>query len=250
MSVKAALLPWAPWIAVAATAALVGGGLGVSGLVSHERKTVVEIGALTTARTTPGYICPGGDAVSELDRGARVVALARNDDASWVSVRDPRSTSTIVWLPVTLITVDADQAAVGDLPLGDPCPTVSLPPLEIADAPVEPDAPAAGPAPAGDTAKPTISSASATPTVFYNADPTQLQVLAADNVGVTGVSASFSGAYTGSRGLTFSAGAWRLSFSITDDDYYGDITVTFRAVDAAGNQSAASSVVIDHQYFG
>lgn len=250
MSVKAAVLPWVPWIALAAAAALVGGGLGVSGLVSHERQTVVEIGALSTARTTPGYTCPGGDAVAELDRGARVIALARNDDATWVSVRDPRSTSSIVWLPATLITVDADQATVDDLPLGDPCPTVSLPPLDVADAPVEPDSPVTGTAPAGDTAKPTISSASANPTIFYNADPTQLQVLAADNVGVTAVTASFSGAYTGSRSLTLSGGAWKLSFSIPDDDYYGDITVTFRAVDAAGNQSAPSSVVIDHQYFG
>lgn len=254
MSVKAALLPWTPWIAVVAAAGIVGGGVGISGLLGHETQTVVEIGALTTARTTAGYSCPGGAPVAELDRGARVLALGRNDDASWVSVRDPRSTASIVWVPAAMIVVDADQGAIEELPLGDPCPAISLPPLEVVDAPVEPDAPAPGPAPApapaGDTSVPTLSSPSASPTVFYNAGATQLQVSASDNVGVTSVTATFSGAYSGSRSLVYSGGAWKLSFSIAEDDFYGDITVTFRAADAAGNQSATTSVAIDHQYFG
>ena len=248
MSVKAALAPWLPWIAIGAAAALVGGGLGVSGVVSHERQTVVEIGALTTARTTPGYTCPGGGATAQLDRGARVLALARNDDASWVSVRDPRSTASIVWVPVSRIEVDDDQGAVGDLPLGDPCPAVSLPPLDVVDAPVVPEAPAPGPAPAApapvaDTTKPTLSGAAATPAHVGCGVSTILSVNAADNVGVAGGSVTITGPNAQTKPLTLSGGVWQWTYTPTNG-IYQNITATFTAVDAAGNVSAPAAITV------
>ncbi len=245
MSVKAALAPWVPWIVVAAVVGVAGGGLGLSGLISHETQTVVEIGALSTARTTPGYTCPGGSAVAELDRGARVLALARNDDSSWVSVRDPRSTATTVWLPLSQIEVDDDQGAVADLPLGDPCPTVSLPPLDVVEAPVAPVAPAppAAPAPAADTAKPTLSGAAATPAHVGCGVSTVLSVNAADNVGVSGGSVAITGPDAQTKPLTKSGATWQWTYT-PSNGIYQNITATFTAVDAAGNASAPVAITV------
>lgn len=247
MSAKTALLPWLPWFAVAAAAGLIGGGLGVSGLVGHESQTVVEIGTLTTALTTPGFTCPGGAAVADLDRGARVLALARNDDASWVSVRDPRSTSSVVWVPLAMIVVDSDQGAVSDLPLGDPCPTISLPPLDVVDAPVAdaPPPPAGAPpaAPAPDTSKPTLSAAAATPAHLGCGASTVLSVSAADNVGVSGGTVTITGPDAQTKTLTGSGASWSVGYTPTNG-IYQNITATFTVVDAAGNASAPAAITV------
>lgn len=251
-----------PWIAGAAGALLVGGAVGASGIVGHESTTVVEIGAVSIARSTPAFSCPGGAEVSSLDRGARVLAQSRNDDASWVSVRDPRAVSSSVWVPAALVTVDDGEGAIADLPLGAPCPTVSLPPLPVEEAPPAPaPVPAkpgpAKPGPTKDATAPTISAATASPSpicTYDNSPPyawvSTVSIAAADNVGVTGASISWSGVQSGGPvAMTGSGGSWSYSYNPPSAADGGTVTFSIQVRDAAGNLSsvATATVTLDDQ---
>ena len=249
-------MPWVPWIAGIVIAGLIGGGIGLSGLAGHETQNVVEFGAIGVSKTTPAYSCPGGAPITTLNRGERVLALARNDEASWVSVRDPRSLGTTVWVPVGLVVVDAGEGAVADLPLGDPCPTVSLPP---GDAPAPPPAPAPGPgpgpapapdpAPVADTAAPVISAGTFSPNPVYGTQANQgacptsttVTITATDNVGVASVTGATTAGPAGAQISQFShsGSTWVFKYQI---DYEGAATgaiIGFSAKDAAGNQAIA-----------
>ena len=232
--------PWVLWGAFVVVAALAGGAVGASGLVGRDTQTVVDIGPVALARTTPGYLCPSGPAIGELTRGERVLALSRNDDSSWISVRDPRNLSSTLWVPAGLVVVDADQGPVTDLPLGAPCPTVSLPPLPVEEAPPAPDpgpAPKPKPVPVADTIPPALSgAASASPHVCYNAyEPktTVVSVNATDNVGVTSVTATVNGSPLAQA--SHSGNNWGFTFGPYGTT--GDRIVVFTAKDAAGNSA-------------
>ena len=242
-------MPWVPWIAGVVIAGLVGGGVGLSGLAGHETQNVVEFGAIGVSKTTTAYSCPGGVAVTTLNRGERVLALSRNDDASWVSVRDPRSLGTTVWVPVGLVVADAGEVPVSDLPLGDPCPTVSLPP---GDAPAPPPAPgpapgpapAPAPGPAPDTTAPALSGAASTnPFVCTNTGHDPQTVVASvnvtDNVGVASVTAAVGGSPLAQA--SHSGNNWGFTFGPYTTA--GTRTVTFTAKDAAGNTATTTLAI-------
>lgn len=242
--------PWLLWGAFVVVAALAGGVVGASGLVGHDTQTVVSIGPVALARTTPGYACPSGPAIGELARGARVLAVSRNDDASWISVRDPRNLSSTLWVPAGLVVVDADQGPVSELPLGAPCPVVSLPPL-----PVEagaPPAPAPGPAPkpaAPDTVAPTITSASATPDHITCGGNSKFVATATDNKGVTAVNVTLAGPDPLTHGLSKSGSSWEWLYDPVNDSGSSG-TATFTAVDAAGNVSAPVTIKLYYTCVG
>ena len=244
-------MPWVPWIAGVVVAGLVGGGIGLSGLVGHDTQNVVEFGAIGVSKTTPAYSCPGGVAVATLNRGERVLALSRNDDASWVSVRDPRAIGTTVWVPVGLVVVDDGEGAVSDLPLGDPCPTVSLPPGLVEEAPPAP-APGPGPAPAPvptDTTAPVISAGTFSPNPVYGTQANQggcptsttVSITATDDVGIASVTGTTTAGPAGAQitQISHSGSTYVFKYQI---DYEGGSTgaiIGFTATDAAGNQAIA-----------
>jgi hypothetical protein len=241
---------WLPWGAMVVVAGLVGTGLGLSGLVGSPAAGVVPLTVLAVDATTDAYDCPSGAAVSTFSANERALVVARTEDSEWLAVRDSYDYSHTVWLPASVVSVDAGQGDVDAVPVQDcvvPEVVVNTPapvPVETAG-PKTPDKPTPG-----ESVAPTIQKISAVPTVIVNDQQTVVEVQASDNVGVTGVNIVISGAYTGSGTMTKVGNVWQFSFSIADDNYYGNITFTARAVDAAGNQSAPSAVVVDHQYFG
>lgn len=267
MSLKtAAVAPWLPWIVGAVGAVLVGGVVGASGIVGHETTEVVEIGRVSVSTTTPAFACPGGAEITTIDRGARVLALSRSDDSRWLAVRDPRAVDSTVWVPARLVTVDDGDNAIADLPLGAPCPAVSLPPLPVEEvAPPAPGPtptptptkPAPAPAPVADTSKPTISSASASPAsicTYDNSAPyawvSTVSVSTADNVGVTGATISWSGAHaSGAVAMSGGGGSWSYSYNPPTNAASGTVTFSIQTRDAAGNLSAVATttVTLDNQ---
>ena len=239
-----------------AVTGLVGGGIGLSGIAGHATDTVVEFGAIGVSKTTPAFSCPGGAEITSLNRGERVLALGRNDDASWVSVRDPRSLGTTVWVPVGLVVVDDGEGAITDLPLGDPCPTISLPPGDAPVAPpAEPDAPQPGPAPApapapaADTTPPVIAVGAFSPNPVYGTQANQgacptsttVTVTATDNVGVASVTGATTAGPAGAQitQVSHSGSSWVFKYQIDYEGGNSAAIVGFTAKDAAGNQVAA-----------
>jgi hypothetical protein len=253
VSSSTGIAPWLPWIGLVVVAGIIGGGIGVSGLAGHETTTVVEVGAVGLERTVSGHACADGPAVGELIRGERVLALNRNVDSTWVSVRDPRNLYSVLWVPVGELAVDADQGAVSELPLGDPCPTISLPPIpgvEVppATVPVAPGAPAPPPpAPAADTTAPSISAGSFSPQPVYGTDANQpscptestVVVTATDNVAIASVTGSSSFAGSTVTLKSQSGNSYTFGFRANYNGAPTVATVTFTAVDSAGNSASA-----------
>lgn len=244
-----------PWLVGGLLLATAGFGIGLSGLLGAPFAPA-ETPAVSLQHRASALDCPGGAPIVDLGAGSRVLAVARSEDGSYLGVRNPFDTGRTVWLPISTVTPD-DDGAVGSLPIED-CPTVVstivAPTAEPApdDQPSDPQqpAPAPGPKPVADSSAPTLGQAFAAPTVIYNGEATVVHLSATDNVGVTGVSVQLSGAYSGTRSMTKVGSEWQLTFSIPENNYYGMITFTLRAMDAAGNQSAPLSLTVDHQYFG
>ncbi len=243
------LRPWLLGGAIIIAAALGGGAIGASGLVGTPPAEQIELTVLAVDATTDAYDCPGGSPVSTFTANERALVVARTEDSAWLAVRDSYDYARTVWLPVSVVSIDEGQGDIDVVPVQDcmvPQVVVNTPaPVEVPAAPVGPQKPAPA-----ESVAPTIQKMSAVPTVIINSEQTTIEVQASDNIGVTTVNVSITGAYTGSGTMTKVGNVWRFSFSIPDDNYYGYITFTARAVDAAGNQSAPSAVVVDHQYFG
>jgi hypothetical protein len=248
------------WTIGGAVLAIGGLVLGMSGLLPSPFAPQQTAGATVLQSTADVLDCPGGSPVGTLAAGSRVLAVARSDDGAYLEIRSPYDTSSSVWLSSVQLIVDDAQTPVSALPVGacpvsqttEVEPTATPPTQQPTDEPLpQPTAgPSQGPTPPADTVAPSIQAASANPTTFYNDDATLLTVQASDNVGVTSVTVQFSGAYTGSGVLTKSGSVWQLSFSLVSGQNEGAITATFRAVDAAGNQSAPTPIAINHAYFG
>jgi hypothetical protein len=241
---------WLPWLGLIVVGAIVGGVLGVTGVAGHPvlQETSANQGILI-ALSVPGRACPGGPIVAELTPGSRVVALARSADGSSVQVRNPSDTRTDVWIPASKMESDSGQPAFSTLPVGDACPTVEVP-LPVAAPPVvappapgkptRPGQPAPPAPPAADTTKPTEGK----PTAAFGNCHTTISVTASDNVGVTSVSISWSGANTGSGSMTPVGGHWEY---VTNGFHDGSTTFATIAHDAAGNASPANSVTTSLQ---
>jgi hypothetical protein len=243
-----------PWIGLVVLAGLVGGALGVTGALGRPVQHVTLASSMgTLSQQTGGYQCIGGAQLASLVVGTRVVAVARSDDNSWVGVRNPVTLADTLWVGSGALTVDRGLAEISTLPVGGACPVVTVATDSKPGKPKPVAKPTTKPVTnPGDTSKPRILTASAKPTTVYNNGPAVVTVTATDNVGVTGVTATLSGAAHGARALTRVGGYWQLTFSSnsTAGSSYGIITFTLRAHDAAGNLSAPVIVTVERQFFG
>jgi hypothetical protein len=252
------LSPWLPWIGAVVVVGAIGataGALGAFGTPAPAKaSSAIVLGAGIDALD-----CPGGASVAQLQGGERVLALKRSDDSHYVQVRNPYDINQLVWLSAGIVSIDRHQPAIDTLEVaGCPKPTMALDPLPVA--PVVPAAPAPGksghvtpPAPPKETVKPVIVKASANPTTIVNDSATTITVVATDNVGVTAVTATLSGAAGGS--VVFhpvGGGFWQAPFSSssTVPSSYGNILFTIYAHDAAGNLTAPAYVTVNRQYLG
>ena len=242
-----------PWIGGGLVLAIVGGTLGAIGVFGQPTPVSVQAPFSSIERTTDGFDCPGGSPVTTFSANERALVLARTEDSAYLSVRDPYDYRRTVWVPASVVVVDGDQPAIDSLVVsGCYLPIVTVNTQAPAPEPAPAPPPGAAPQPApGDTTAPTIpkAGASAVPNPIYNAETTVLHVSAVDNVGVTGVSVSWSGAHSGSATMNQVGGAWQLPYDPPDGSY-GTITFSFRAYDSAGNMSAPATVNLSYQYFG
>ncbi|TAL42520.1 MAG: hypothetical protein EPN91_08050 [Salinibacterium sp.] len=238
------VLPWLPWLGLLVVAGVAGGALGASGVLGgHDAQSSFAAGSINTGVSALG--CPGGSPVVALEPGQRVLAMQRSDDSEWLAVRDPLDLSRTVWLPTAVVVIDPGQADLNSLPIGG-CPEPTL--IKETHAPAAPK-PTAKPSTPGDTSVPTITSASGSPNPFYNDQTITIKATAVDNVAVTSVHISWSGAVSGSGTMTKVGSEWHYQFSTTAASF-GTVTFTLRAADAAGNKSAPVNVVTSHNYFG
>ncbi len=143
---------------------------------------------------------------------------------------------------VTSPTVDARSCVEGPIVDGV-CPTKEAvddspaPSDDPSDVPLEPGPdPDPVPAPPSDTTPPTVQQLS----VNSNPCPAVVEAVAADNVGVTQVTLSWTGATTGSAAMSLVSGTWRYLYD-SENLPEGWITFTAIARDAAGNASAPVS---------
>ena len=148
--------------------------------------------------------------------------------------------------PVVVESRSADPQSCGEEPgAGGVCPTSeqlddspapSADPSEAPPAPETDPDPDPAPAPPSDTTPPTVQQVS----IDSNPCPAVIQVVAADNVGVTQVTLSWSGVATGSAAMSLVSGTWRYLY---DSENLPEGTMTFTAIarDAAGNASAPVS---------
>lgn len=241
---------WLPWVGLIVVAGLIGGAAGVFGLagrpvVVHEAgQSTGVLGAHSVALE-----CVGGPVVASLPAGERVLAMARSDDSSWLGVRNPVTLTGTIWVPVDDVTVDKGEPAIKTLPIGGLCPvaTVVTDPPVVA-APVTPVTPSKPSKPTPDTTPPTIgkptSSINPPDYVCNNSSgypPAIISVNASDNVGVTGVSISWTGVESGSASM---GGSWSFSYHPSSTSAHGNVTFVLKAKDAAGNTSSSTSITL------
>lgn len=253
---------WLPWIGVVAVAGLIGATIGVTGVVGRPIAQVATIGysALLDDRVDV-LACPGGDAVGTLVQGERVLAIARSDDGAYLAVRDPYDSSATLWLPTRALVVDEGELDVESLP-ADGCdqPVVTVATPEPTPTPTqtqEPEpqpGPAPKPQPARDATAPTLSQAAASPSTitmqgysqYCGTDVSTVSVLAADNVGVASVTATWKNG--GTAALTPSGGTWSFAFSGTSTGAPNPYSIAIVARDAAGNASAPAVTSVTVTY--
>jgi len=225
-------LGWIPWVGAIVALGLVGGVLGVTGVVGHPIDSVtVSTSSILMPPTVQASSCPDGPVVASVERGSRVVALARSANGAQVQVRNPSDVSQLVWIPVGELVSDSGQNPVAGLPVGPSCPTVTVAQAPVVVTPVTPTKPTKP----KDTTKPTIGK----PTATFGNCHTTISVTASDNVGVTSVSISWTGTNTGSGSMSPVGGHWEY---VTNGFHDGNNTFSVTAHDAAGNASPTGSV--------
>jgi hypothetical protein len=107
------------------------GGLGAAGLVAgavlgitvlkpSASASPIVSGAEVTGLGLAGFDCPNGAIVASLNAGDRVFATGRNDDGSWLAIRDPQHTDRTLWVPAKA----AKRDATTDLAV-TPCDTTT-----------------------------------------------------------------------------------------------------------------------------
>ncbi|MEP6481916.1 MAG: hypothetical protein ABJA94_07915 [Rhodoglobus sp.] len=249
---------WLPWVGLIVVLGLVGGASGVFGLAGRpvEAHEIGQATGLLGAHSV-GLDCVGGPVVATLPAGQRVLAIARSDDSRWLGVRNPITLTDTVWVPVVDITVDDGEPAIETLPVGGSCPVVTVvtdpPPVVVAPVtpvtPVTPVGPQQPPVP--DTTAPSVGKPTS------NVDPVcslagsgpytaTISVTASDDVGVAGVSISWSGVSSNSASMSGGGTNWSYLFTAANSSS-GNLTFTVVATDGAGNQSSSKSVTIKQQ---
>jgi hypothetical protein len=185
-----------------------------------------------------------------------VLAIARSEDASVLGVRDPRDSGRTVWVSAADVQPDASQPAVSTLAV-EGCPVVDGASVAAPTAaPTTTPSPSASAAPGpSDTESPTITTASANPTLIYekngSPDKSTVSASASDNVGVTSITASWPAVGeipAGSAEIAGSSGSFTFGpFAFNLGPY--DMPISLVAHDAAGNSSAPTVVHVNLEYF-
>lgn len=240
-----------------ATAALAAIAVGTGAALAASDVFVADPAPTTIifARTVDGLDCPGGAPVVAFGQDSRVLAISRSEDGAFLGVRNPFNLGTTVWIPAEAADADAGQPALDALEVsGCDVPIVTAtaddvpPPVEEpVPVPGQP-APSAPPAPPANT-PPSLGQVSASSTklgctagYLGRTETTTISVQASDNIGVTGVTATLSGADTGSRPLTGSGNTWSLVYNPADFGINGNVTFTLVATD--GSLTSNSSAVV------
>jgi len=255
------LLGWLTGVGVVVLGGAVGLTLGATGIVGADEveRPVVGHTAVLDGRA-PVAACPGGPVVGSLPAGMRVLAVERSDEG-FLGVRDPNDASAVLWLAAGDLVVDGGQPDAASLPLGEPCPEVSIAvPQPEPETDPEPQPPVTQPKPPapkpdpeppqpGDTVPPVLQQWWAAPkTQLYLGDSTTIHLLASDDVGVTAVSITWSGTHSGSGNMTKVGSEWRFDYT-NPVNVEGQITFTMKARDAAGNHST-TTLVVSTKFFG
>jgi hypothetical protein len=236
-------LSWIPWVGAIVALGLVGGTLGATGAFGHPIDVVtVGTSSILMPPTVQASSCPGGPVVASVERGTRVVALGRSVDGAEVQVRNPDDVAELVWIPAGELVSDSGQSAVAGLPVGPSCPTVFVAQAPVVEpvTPVTPTKPGkpTKPGQPADTSSPSVNSVAVTTNENCHVVVT---VAASDNVAVTGVTITLSGANGGSHSMTASGGQWK--YDMAYPPAYGSGPTTFKVVahDGAGNSSPSMS---------
>ena len=240
---------WLPWGAMGVVAGLVGAGLGLFGMVGSPAAEVVQLTVLAVDATTSAYDCPGGAAVSTFSANERALVVARTEDSEWLGVRDSYDYSHTVWLPASVVTVDAGQGDVDAVPVQDcvvPEVVVNTPAPVVTKEPEKP---------ATDAAPQITGITQSTKEIHQSGfapDHADVNVTAVDDHKVTSVTASWPaspGVTAGSVNAVFGGGTWNFTFGpFANPGFSSTATITIIAFDAAGHQSAPRTITVDMTY--
>jgi hypothetical protein len=235
------------------------------------------------ARVGATFDCPDGERVGQLRSGDRVFVVGRDASGDWAAIRDPRRISAVVW--VHDASLQHDTSAEVDLlecndavPLGAPSdPTTTTVPVDTTTQggvalPTAPTAtvlprpgttaPPTGPVTTAPTATttapdaqlPTVQASSSEEEVFRSSPPgcistSTFSAVASDDIGVTSVTASWTGLPGGALAFTRVAGTatngtWTATFGPFDHgSTVPNALVTVTARDAVGNARSTSFTI-------
>ncbi|WP_206074374.1 hypothetical protein [Antribacter gilvus] len=111
------LLPWLGAGLVAVVAGSVVGASGLLGAVGSDGGTTTGLPLLVPDHGVSAGLCPGRTGAADLQAGERVLVVARSADSAHVAVRSPHDRASVVWLPASVVTADADESPIEDLPV-------------------------------------------------------------------------------------------------------------------------------------
>lgn len=240
-------------IGLIVVAGVVGGVLGVSGVFGATQPPLPDgtiPSYVVTSDAAPAYTCPDGANIDNIPAGTRVFAVARNDDTSWLGVRDPDDVERTLWVETSVVVLDPgmDTAA---LPT-DGCPEATVteiepePTEEPTTEPTKP--PTNNPQTPTDTTPPVVKPGNFNPAGVHGTgaapycnEYSDIVVTMADNVGIASVSASQS--HPGSSITQIAQNGQNYTFRFVAGVYSYpspdlNVTVTFTAKDAAGNTAS------------
>ncbi len=264
-------------------AGLVGGAvLGATVLRRGSDADVAAAAAIDVAHGAT-WDCPGGAVVGDLRSGDRVYVIGRDEAGEWSAIRDPRALDSVVWVPAASLEPDSDDRA--DVPVRtceqasvtlEAAPdttasgstttttiaatttlapsdssTTTAPTVPTTASPTVPSTTTAPPQP--DTQKPNVQASASEPEIYdvkWAGDcPTTstLTATATDNVGVVGVTGTFSGLAGSPITFTRSGGSWRADFGPFAGVPTGAnqlVSISIVARDAAGNTSNPAVVTV------
>ncbi len=227
---------------------------GVGGAFAHGGPTQG-----TTLAQVPVYACPGTGQTGVLHEGDRVYIVGRASGA--YAIRNVRGDGTTVYVAARDVSPDADVShlpqmgceTTGSVSVASPSPSATPSPAASPTHTMTPGGPKPQPKPAGDTTKPVISSAAASPTTIYDpgycTPPNQASITAhvTDNTGVASVTASWSLKGTPTTktmspggGGTYTATFGPIAANTLGGHETASVAVTITAKDAAGNSATTT----------
>lgn len=240
--------PWLLGGAIVVIAALGGGAIGVSGLVGTPPAEHIQLTVLAVDATTDAYDCPGGTPVSTFTANERALVVARTEDSAWLAVRDSYDYSRTVWLPASVVSIDAGQGAIGVVAVVDcvePQVVVNTPAPEPVAPPVTVDA------------RPQITGISQSEKIIYQngsaPDRSVFSVTATDDRSVSSVKATWPATGdvpAGSADLVKSGGVWTFTFGPFSSGSVPEaaVAITFTARDSAGQASTTNTATVTVSY--